>query len=164
MKKMRIGTATLTMAVIGMASLSSAVASDGNDTWIPAEVQGYCEEYGEMYGICPELLMAMIETESGGQENAKNGGCIGLMQIYGKYHGERMRRLGVSDLYDARSNVLVGTDYLAELFAEYGDPALALDVYNGNSKAWANYENGVLSKYAEKILNRSQELERIHGK
>ena len=50
-------------------------------THISVEAKVSCYEYGEMYDICPELLMAMIEAESSGNPKAANGDCEGLMQI-----------------------------------------------------------------------------------
>lgn len=140
------------------------VTSQEADTWLFKEVQNYCEEIGGEYGICPELIEAMIESESSGQADAENGSCKGLMQISEKWHIERMERLGVTDIFDEYGNILLGADYLAELFEEYGEASLVLDVYNGNRNAMYNYENGILSKYAGKILERSAELERLHGK
>lgn len=121
-------------------------------------------EYGGTYEICPELIQALIETESSGNPNAVNGNCKGLCQIYEKYHRGRMDRLGAWDLHDERSNILVAVDYLSELFQEYGDVCLVLDIYNGNSSAEYNHKNGIISDYAESILRRSAELERLHGK
>lgn len=152
----------LFVAVWGLQSLT-AVSQD-NDTYISEEIQGYCVEIGERYGVCPELLMAMIETESSGNPKAENGGCYGLMQVSTKYHSDRMERLGVTDIYDSYGNILVGTDYLMELAEEYGDIGVVLMKYNGFSKAEEYAEQGKLSKYAEKILERSADLEIIHGK
>lgn len=134
------------------------------DTYISTEAQRACADYGKQYGICPELLMAIIEVESAGKPYATNGDCIGLMQVSERWHADRMRNLGVTDLFDERQNILVGTDYLAELFSEYGDVCLVLDKYNGNSKAQYNYDTGIVSDYSQKILKRSAELERLHGK
>ena len=142
------------------------IASDGKevDTYIDIQYQKYCVKIGEMYGICPELLMAMIETESSGNPDATNGTCKGLMQVSEKWHSDRMKRLGVKDIKDPYGNILVATDYLMELTEKYEDIGIVLDVYNGNSKAMQNAENGVLSDYASKILCRAEMLERIHGK
>lgn len=128
------------------------------------EIIGYCDEIGEEYGVCSELLQSMIITESTGKSDAKNGGCIGLLQIDEKWHKERMERLGVDDLYDPYSNILVGADYLMELAEKHGDVALTLDVYHGDSKAFENNKNGIISNYAKKILERSEFLERENGK
>ena len=158
----------ITLAVIAFAItfLITFLSANGfeADTYIAEEYQSYCEEIGEMYCVCPELLMAMIETESSGNPDATNGTCKGLMQVSEKWHRDRMERLGVKDIYDPYGNVLVATDYFMELAEKYEDIGLVLDVYYGNSKAMQNAENGILSEYAAKILYRAEMLERIHGK
>lgn len=45
-----------------------------------------------------------------------------------------MERLGVDDLFDPYSNILVGADYLMELAEKHGDVALVLSIYHGESK------------------------------
>lgn len=134
------------------------------ETYISETAQKACVEYGEQYSISPELLMAIIETESSGQSDAENGGCYGLMQISVKWHKDRMERLGVTDIFDERSNILVGADYLAELFEKYEDVGLVLGVYHGEENAVAKYKRGELSNYTKGILDRSAELEDLHGK
>ena len=138
-------------------------ASAENDTWISEEAQEQCITYGEEYGICPELLMAIIEQESSGQAYAETGSCKGLMQVSEKWQKDRIKRLGVTDIFEG--NVLVGTDYLAELFAENDDLYWVLMAYNGGID-YANrmYEAEKYSRYAVSIANRSAELERLHGK
>lgn len=164
--------AGLILSVVLVFSMVLPVTAQGNNTYLSEEIQQYCIEIGEEYGVCPELLMAMIETESSGNINAisKDGGCHGLMQINIQYHWDRLRKVvGYDDVtiatfYSPRTNIEVAADYLVELAEEYGDISYVLDVYNGNSKAEYNYENGILSSYAKKILERSEELERLHGK
>lgn len=110
--------------------------------------------------------MAIAEAESGGNPNANNGGCKGIMQVSERWHKDRMERLGVTDIYDTSGNILVATDYLYELFEIYGcDVGMVLMTYNGDSNA-EDYMNGnaELSEYAEEILERSAELEELHGK
>lgn len=157
------------MAVVAftLAFFLCYIAANGkeNDTYIAEEYQQYCVEIGNMYGICPELLMAMIESESSGNPNAQNGNCKGLMQVSGKWHKDRMKKLGVADICDPYGNILVATDYLMELAEKYEDIGMVLMVYNGDSRAKDYWDGtGKLSKYADKILTRSEVLERIHGK
>ena len=160
MKKAKILSLVLLIALF---TNSISISAEGE--FLPEEYIQYTEEIGEMYGICPEFIQAVIETESGGDPRANNGICFGLMRIYPKYHGERMARLGVNNLYDPYSNILVGTDYLAELFEEYEDPYLVLMVYNmGDSKAISLFDKGTYSEYAVSICERSAELERLHSK
>ena len=122
----------------------------------------YCYQYGDEYDFRPELLIAIIEAESSGNPNAKNGDCLGIMQVSEKWHKDRMERLGVTDLYDEGGNILVATDYLYELFMKYGDVGMMLLVYNGDSSAKDYWNgNGELSAYANKLINRTEELENL---
>lgn len=140
------------------------MATEVQETWISDEYLSYIYDICEEYCMCPELVMAIVERESSGQTDAVNGDCKGLMQVSERWHADRMKHLGVTDLYDPYGNIIIGVDYLSELATEYEDIALVLDIYSGNSKAFQNYENGVVSDYAEKILERTAELERLHGK
>ena len=164
MNKKRIVSAAV-VAAFALA-LPTAARSAGNDygLLISKTAEQACVKYGEEYGICPELLMAVAETESGGDRMARNGSCKGLMQISERWNADRMRRLGVTDLYDEEQNIHCGADLLAELAERYGEVSYALDRYNGNSRATYNYEHGILSAYARKVLERSEKLERMHGK
>ena len=119
----------------------------------------YMEYVCEQKDICPELVQAIIEQESNWYPEARNGDCVGLMQISEKWHQYRMERLGVTNLTDPYDNILVGVDYLAELFRRYEDPAMVLMIYNGDSRAWNYWETGEMSEYARKILERAEELE-----
>lgn len=127
------------------------------------ELEGWCDYIDfvcEQKDICPEFVQALIETESNWEPDARNGDCVGLMQISEIWHQDRMERLGVKDLADPYDNILVGIDYLQELFRRYEDPAMVLMIYNGDSRAWRYWETGEMSEYAAKILERAAELER----
>ena len=135
------------------------------DTYIKPEYVQYCEQIGAMKNIQPEFLEAFIEYESSGNPNARNGKCLGLCQVYEDVHRDRMRRLGVSNLYDPYGNILVAADILVDLFETYGDDtALIVMMYNGSSDAKRRAENWNFTDYANKVLNRAAELERLHGK
>lgn len=151
----------LFLPIILTLSVSFISTAQPAGTYISEDAQEACVKYGEEYGICPELLMAIIERESAGQADAENGGCKGLMQISDRWHKDRMERLEVTDIYDVDGNIHVGADYLAELFEKYEDVGIVLMVYHGERNA-ANKEK--LSSYAEGILDRSAELERSKGK
>lgn len=125
-----------------------------------AELIPYIEMVCEQYSIAPELVEAMIETESSWNPDAENGTCKGLMQISEIWHEDRMKRLGVMDIFDPQENILVGVDYLSELFQRYEDTGIVLDIYNGNSNAWAYYEAGETSYYTNKITTLAESLEK----
>lgn len=136
-----------------------------NDTYIPQEYVTYCEEIGELKHISPEFLESFIEAESSGNPNANNGKCKGLMQVYESVHRGRMAKLGVTNIYDPYSNILVGSDILVELFETYGDDtAKVVMMYNGSSNAKDRAASGNFTDYCNKVLNRTRELEIIHGK
>jgi len=138
---------------------------EAEETTVPKEIRVYAEVIGKAYNICPELLEAMAFCESSYDVDAKNGTCVGLMQVSEKWHGDRMEELGVTDLTDGYSNMLVAADYLSELFEKYEDVGAVLMVYNGDSDAF-DFMNGKapISDYADDILALSAELERQHGK
>lgn len=128
------------------------------------EWRDYIEIVAVDYNICPELVEAVIERESSWRPDAVNGPCIGLMQINPEYHAERMEHLGVEDLLDPYDNILVGTDFLAELFWEYDDIYAVLMYYNAGYDGLRAWRAGEYSDYAVEVAERSAELEREHGK
>lgn len=149
----------LGMAFMLLAPRLTASAMEEEQAWQLAE------EIGKEYAICPELLSVLAYHESGYVETAENGGCIGLMQISGKWHAVRMKRLGITDLHDPRQNMECAADYLTELMEKYDDIGMALMVYTGSAGAEEYYETGEgLSDYVEAILEESEQLEREHGK
>lgn len=137
-------------------------------TVAPVQQKNYdllCEKVGAEYHICPELLEAMIEQESGGDPKAVSpGGDVGLLQVNPKWHKDRMDKLGVNDLTDPYGNVRVAADYIEELFEQYGDLPMVLMVYNGTADAEQRWTSGIYTDYANQIMARAEELEREHGK
>lgn len=154
------------IAAIGAAViLSAGVTAHAEE--VPADVRAIAEELGGEYGICPELIEAVCYQESRFQPGAIGGGgkYIGIMQVNPVVHAARMQRLGVIDLTDTRSGMLVGVDYLAELFELHEDPAVALMVYGGWGQRVDYYERtGVMPGYVETVLERSARYEREHQK
>lgn len=151
--------------LFGITSCASGPGYDRIEQTQDQEVTTLTEQIGSQYGICPELLQAVIFYESSNRSYITSAaGDTGYMQVNPQWHYGRMERLGVSDLCDGYSNILAGTDYLSELAGKYEDVGLVLMKYNGDSRADSFYEAGKLSEYAQRILNLSAELERAHGK
>lgn len=78
--------------------LISVLSANGfeADTYIAEEYQAYCEKIGEMYCVCPELLMAMIETESSGNPDAMQNAENGVLSEYAAkilYRAEMLERI-----------------------------------------------------------------------
>ena len=109
---------------------------------VPQEYREAAEAAGEAYGICPELLEAISYEESRFTNDAESpdGKYVGSMQISPSIHGERMERLGISDLKDPKGAMLVAADYLAELFEENEDVGAVLMHYGGSGKRIPQYE------------------------
>lgn len=152
----------LSVCVSSLFIAQSISAQEIEETYISRKSYDACMKYANEYCICPELVMAIIERESAGNPDATNGSCKGLMQIYEKWHVDRMDRLGVTDIYDTSGNIQVGVDYLSELFLKYEDAATVLMVYHGEKDAVEKASCGEISDYAKGILERSKELERLH--
>lgn len=131
---------------------------------VPKEVEKACKKAEKKYGIKAELLEAIAWRESRYVQKAisKNGKCKGICQVNDYTHRERMRKLGVTDIYDIEGNVMVAADLLAELLEIDEDICLALDRYHGDRRADALYKRGEVSSYAESILKVSHSLELVN--
>ena len=117
--------------------------------------QGYIDDVASQHGVDPDLIRAIIMTESGGNPSAvrhdKSGDSLGLMQvtmIAAKdigYNGPR------SGLLDPKTNIEVGTAYFAHLLKEFhGNTLNAIGAYNAGP---TNVKRGyVPRKYIEKVL------------
>lgn len=161
------------MLFVGISSCTNKITAEASgpgydyiEQTINDEVVMLTEQMAEIYPICPEILQAISFFESSNDKNVVSKyGDIGYMQVNPKWQSDRMDKLGVANLYDGYSNILVGTDYLYEMCVEHGDIAVALMAYNvGSDKAVELAEAGVISDYAKKILDLSEKLERLHGK
>lgn len=146
-------------------SLNSTIQYDDG---IPKEIKDLCDEIGDRFNICPELLEAMAYNESRFIPTVTNKNCYGLMQINVKVHADRIEKYDwtAEDMFDPEKNITIAADYLAELFDTYGDDdPIVLSIYSGNWDAVAAYkESGQLTPYVNKVLTRSANYERLHGK
>lgn len=111
------------------------------------ETNNHIDKMAKRYGLDSRIIKALIEEESGWVASAEgdNGQSVGLMQIQEHWHKERMKRLGVTSLYDPEQNITVGCDILSELLNKYGNYKDALSVYNSG-----NVHDG--KQYAERVL------------
>ncbi len=94
------------------------------------------------YGVDSSVIFSVMYHESHFNAGATSGsGAQGLMQIIPRYSASRMAKLGVTNLYDPASNILVGIDLLAEYYHTYGSWNQALTAYRtgnaGNDSAYA---------------------------
>lgn len=133
------------------------------DVPLDEDLQTYIFELSEDIGIDPAIVIAIIEKESNYDASAvgDHGRSLGLMQIQFRWHTARMAELGCDDLLDARQNVCVGIDILADLLEEGKSIEWVLMAYNGGH-AYADRlaDEGKVSEYANKIIEIANELER----
>ena len=160
-----LGGAILCQPITAQANSLSIIPTE-EETGIPESVYQDANIIGHEFNICPELLMAMAERESRFTASAENGSCKGLMQVSVSYHKQRFAEAGwnSSEWTNAYKNMYVAADYLADLFEEYEDAATVLMLYHGEKNAVSKGKSGNVSSYAKGILERSEELERFHGK
>lgn len=137
--------------------------------YLPEIVQVYTYSLCEQYDVPYSVVLALIEKESWYKYNANgdDGKSKGYMQIYQKWHEERMEKVGCDDLMNPYGNIAVGIDYLAELTEKYEDIRLVLMFYNRGSRN--KYETGALdlwekgiyeTEYSKYILERAAEIEK----
>jgi hypothetical protein len=141
-----------------------ALSRGGSPIKQTAEVETikiYIRQIASKYDMDPELIMSVVYQESRFNPNAKNGNCLGLMQVSKRWHSSRAAKLGVKDFYDPYSNILLGVDYLSELHAQYKDMRLVLMLYNMEHKtALRLYKSGQISNYAKTIISRAGEYKK----
>jgi hypothetical protein len=133
------------------------------DIPLDEDLQTYIFELSEDIGIDPAIVIAIIEKESNYDISAvgDHGRSLGLMQIQFRWHTARMAELGCDDLLDARQNICVGIDILADLLEEGKSIEWVLMAYNGgHTYADRLASEGRVSEYANKIIEIANELER----
>lgn len=136
--------------------------------YLPEKMQIYIRCLCKQYDVPYALVLAMIERESGYVFDAvgDDGNSIGYMQIYEKWHTDRMERLGVNDLMNPYQNVRVGIDFLSYLLEKYGTVQDALAAYNYGEKGAREHlwNNGIyVYSYNRQIMQRMKEIEEVVG-
>lgn len=113
------------------------------DVPLSNELQDHIMDVCAAHEIDPAIVVAMADRETDFDAGAigDSGEAFGLLQVWPKWHKDRMDRLGVTDLLDPFQNVTVSVDYLAELLHKYdGNMAKALTAYNaGPTGAYKHY-------------------------
>ncbi|WP_150842381.1 MULTISPECIES: transglycosylase SLT domain-containing protein [unclassified Clostridium] len=107
-------------------------------SFFPLEYEKSIIEYSEMYNVDPNLVAAVINTESKFVVDASSSkGAIGLMQIMpdtGKWIAEKLELSNFNEeiIADPEMNIRMGTWYLKKLSEDFnGDYILVLAAYNG---------------------------------
>lgn len=121
-----------------------------------SEILKVCSNY-DFVDDLPFLISAMVEVESNFQPNTiSSAGCVGLMQVSPYWQKERIEKFAIEDIYDPYSNILVGVDFLEDLYYNYAnyDIVLAVMMYNMDFISAKNiYYSGRWSKYAIDVFD-----------
>lgn len=114
----------------------------------------YVEKAASKYAIEPELIHAVIKTESNGNQRAvSKKGAVGLMQLMPSTATD----MAVLNPFNPEENIEGGVKYLKYLLERFnGDLTLALAAYNAGPKVVEKYGNvppiSETREYVKKIL------------
>ena len=113
---------------------------------LSSDLTQYTLNLCSQYGVDSSVVFSVMYHESHFNAGATSGkGAQGLMQIIPRYSAARMAKLGVTNLYDPASNILVGIDLLAEYYYTYGSWNQALTAYRtGNAGGDSSYAATIL--------------------
>ena len=137
-----IGTNELTFGSI-LDLFKNANNADGKDA-LMAEIDGEILAAAAKYNINPNLLKAVIRTESNFNPDAvSRAGAMGLMQLM----PATAASLGVTDPFNISQNIDGGAAYLRKMLDQFGDESLALAAYNAGPNAVRRY--GGIPPYKE---------------
>jgi hypothetical protein len=132
---------------------------------LPEVVQAYLWAQCKERGIDYYVALAIIERESWYTYTATgdSGNSKGYMQIYEKYHTDKMQAEGVEDLYEPYGNIRVGLSVIQKIMRKNPDADyhFILMSYNmGTSRAKELFAEGTYSsQYSRYIMRRAQEIE-----
>ncbi|MGA2666855.1 MAG: lytic transglycosylase domain-containing protein [Patescibacteria group bacterium] len=123
----------------------------GSKAWgeivYPLDYQVSIQKYTQQFGVDPNLVCAVIFSESHFNPKAVSGaGAEGLMQIMPATGRSIASDLGQSfgNLFDPDTNIEYGTFYLKGLLDKYpGRSDLAIAAYNAGVPRVDNYKDGV---------------------
>ncbi len=103
----------------------------------PVKYEAEIAKYSDEFGVEEELIYAIISAESGFNENAESRvGAKGLMQLmpttaaFVAYDLLELDSFLETDLYDAETNIMLGSRYLKYLLDKFEDSDYAIIAYN----------------------------------
>lgn len=131
-------------------------ADDGATSSVTSQdYSGYVQRAAAKYEIEPDLIHAVIKTESNGNHRAvSKKGAMGLMQLMPSTAYD----MNVVNPFNPEENIEGGTKYLKQLLEKFnGDLTLALAAYNAGPKTVEKYGNippiSETRQYVKKIIS-----------
>lgn len=146
------------MVTVATAPVTRKGVADLSTAW-----RSFIVNASDTHLIPPELIQAVIETESGNVVDAVSAcGAQGLMQLMPATQLD----LGVGDPFDPEQNINAGSRYLAQLLTTYdGNLEKALAAYNAGPGKVNQYQG--IPPYTEtiqfvnKVKRRYQQLQKM---
>lgn len=113
------------------------------DVPLSEDLQDYIFDITAEANVPPELIIAVIQNESNYNPEATGAaGEQGYMQIHPINFDSLTDRLGVTDFYDPKQNILCGVYMLSQLYEKYDTRNEVLMCYNngetGAARLWAS--------------------------
>ena len=127
-------------------------------------IDGIIQNQAMKTGLDPDLLRAVIKTESNFNEKAVSPkGALGLMQLM----PDTASVLGVTNPMDPEENIAGGAEYLKDMLSNFGQLDKALAAYNAGPGAVNKY-GGVppykeTRNYIEKVGKYYNALKKNHN-
>lgn len=117
-------------STMGTMGTSSKYDLNGYFQKVPDQYKPFVLEASEKFGIDPNMIAAIMRTESNFNPNAvSSAGARGLMQMMGP--ASQDVGLNWGDAFDPRKNIMAGTEYFSRKLKETkGNVQLALAAYN----------------------------------
>jgi soluble lytic murein transglycosylase len=132
-----------------------------HDLYYPPAYLDLVEEAAKTNNIDPLLILSIMREESRFAPDARSvAGALGLMQMMPQTASKISRRAKISlvhtdDLYDARTNILIGSYYLSGLVRHFGSLPPAIASYNAGEEAVKNWlsngKYGSMDEFIEDI-------------
>jgi hypothetical protein len=123
------------------------------DVSIVRQIDKAIIKYSAMYQIPPEFIVYLMKRESNFQPLAKSKvGAIGLMQVFPKWHWDKMQEMGIDykAVYHIDNNVRLGTWILREYYDSTGSIEKALTRYVGGKHE--SYVKDILVGFANEMI------------
>lgn len=90
-------------------------------------------DVSDEYGVDPKVLAGIMIVESHGLADAKNGTCVGLMQVNAPVWRKELRKVGISDIGGIEAGAYILSTYLRQA---NGNLKLALARYSGGARGY----------------------------
>ncbi len=126
------------------------------DTVLLKEINEAIIKYSKMYDLPPELVVYVMKRESHFKPLAKSKvGAIGLMQVFPKWHKDKMEVMGITydEVYEIDHNVRLGVWILSDYLDLHGTIDKALTRYVGGKHP--SYVRDILVGFTHEMLRRT---------